>query len=140
MSNHAIFFPIIVHILLVIALYIVLSTRKNQAVASGNVDESRRGLFDDAWPESVIKVNNCIRNQFEIPILFYIIAFMLWALNAIDAITLILSWAFVVSRVVHAFIHTGTNTVPIRRKIFTLGVLILLAMSILATRALFSIP
>ena len=140
MSNHAIFFPIIVHILLVIALYIVLSTRKNHAVASGNVDESRRGLFDDAWPESVIKVNNCIRNQFEIPILFYIIAFMLWALNAVDAITLILSWAFVVSRVVHAFIHTGTNTVPIRRKIFTLGVLILLAMSILATRALFSIP
>ncbi|MCG8312062.1 MAG: MAPEG family protein [Pseudomonadales bacterium] len=140
MSNHAIFFPIIVHILLVIALYIVLSTRKNQAVASGNVDESRRGLFDDAWPESVIKVNNCIRNQFEIPILFYMIAFMLWALNAVDAITLILSWAFVVSRVVHAFIHTGTNTVPIRRKIFTLGVLILLAMSILATRALFSIP
>lgn len=140
MSNNAIFLPVIVHILLVIALYIVLNTRKNQAAATGTVDESRRGLFDDAWPESVIKVNNCIRNQFEVPILFYIIAIMLWALSAVDIFALILSWAFVVSRVAHAFIHTGSNVVPIRRKIFTLGVLILLVMSVLVTCALFSSP
>ena len=56
------FFPVIAQIALVLALYILLGKRKGKAASEGRVDESRRGLHNDAWPDEVIQVNNCIRN------------------------------------------------------------------------------
>lgn len=137
MNGNLIFFPLVVQILLTLTLYIALSVRKNQAVRAGTVDETRRGLFDDAWPIEVIKVNNCIRNQFEVPVLFYLLGIMLWSLHAVDVLALTLAWLFVASRIAHALVHTGSNHVPTRRRIFMFGTLLVLVMTILVTRALF---
>lgn len=139
MSNSLILFPVIVQILLTLSLYILLSVRKSRAVKRGDVDESRRGVFDDAWPVDVIVVNNCIRNQFEVPVLFYVLAIVLFALQAVDFVSLTVAWLFVASRVAHACVHTGTNYVPLRRRIFMAGTLLVLVMSVLASRAIFSL-
>ncbi len=139
MSNSLILFPVIVQILLTLSLYILLSVRKSRAVKRGDVDESRRGLFDDAWPVDVMVVNNCIRNQFEVPVLFYVLASVLFALQAVDYVSLLVAWLFVASRVAHAWVHTGSNYVPLRRRIFMFGTLLVLVMSVLASRAIFSV-
>lgn len=137
MNSNLIFFPVLIQIILTIALYITLNVRKKRAAAAGQVDESRRGLFDDAWPVEVIKVNNCIRNQFEVPVLFYILSILLWALHAVDLFALIIAWLFAVSRISHALVHTGPNHVPTRRRIFMFGTIMVLIMTLLVTRALF---
>ena len=139
MKNHIIFFPVVFQITLTLALYILLSVRKSRAVKQGNVDESRRGLFDDAWPVDVIAVNNCIRNQFEIPVLFYVLSIILWALKAVDYLSFSIACLFVASRIAHAVVHTGTNHVPTRRRIFMFGTLLILVLSVLATRAIFTV-
>ena len=130
MNNSYIFLPMLAQILLVIALYIQLARVKVAESVKGNVDENRRALYDDAWPESVIKINNCIRNQFELPLLFYLLIVVLWLLNAVNLFVHILAWLFVFTRFIHAYIHTGSNNIFQRRKIFTYGCLIVLALTL----------
>lgn len=137
MNQNSIFLPVLTQITLVIALYIYLAIAKSRAAQRGEVDEDRRALYDDAWPVSVLKINNCIRNQFEVPVLFYVLIFILWSLGAVNIFVHVVSWLFVTTRIVHAYIHTGSNYVPLRRSVFSVGVLILSVLSVFALVALF---
>lgn len=137
MNSYLIAFPVLVQIVLTLSLYVLLTIRKSRAAKLGNVNESRRGLFDDAWPVDVIAVNNCIRNQFEIPVLFYVLSIFLFLLNAVGLPALLVAWLFVLSRVAHAYVHTGSNYVPIRRRIFMFGAVLIFIMSVLAYSAAF---
>ena len=131
MNRDLIFGPILVQVLLTLATYVLLIKAKIRAMKAGEVDMARRALFDDAWPESVMKINNNIRNQFEVPVLFYVLAFALWALHAVHWVALAAAWLFAISRIVHAWIHIGTNYVPNRRRAFTIGWWIVFAMALL---------
>jgi hypothetical protein len=131
MNRDLIFGPVLVQVLLTLATYVLLIKAKIRAMKAGEVDMARRALHDDAWPESVMKINNNIRNQFEVPVLFYVLAFMLWALEAVNALTLTATWLFAVSRIVHAWIHIGSNYMPNRRRAFTVGWWIVFAMALL---------
>jgi hypothetical protein len=77
-----IFLPLLLQVLLTVAVYLALSVAKSRAVEQGLVDPQRRALHEDAWPESVQKINNNIRNQFEVPVLFYVLVITLYLLDA----------------------------------------------------------
>lgn len=136
MDTDRVFLPVLVQIGLTVALYIRLAFAKRQASQAGEVDEQRRALHADAWPESVQKINNCIRNQFEVPVLFFVAVQVLWNLRAIDAFVHLMPWAFVASRIAHAVVHTGSNYVPVRRPLFMVGVVATLVLSLYAAAAL----
>ena len=69
MNRNLIFAPVLVQALLTLSVYVFLVVAKVRAMKSGLVDMARRALYDDAWPEGVMKINNNIRNQFELPAL-----------------------------------------------------------------------
>ena len=131
MSRDPIFVPVLVQVALTLGVYVALIKAKLRAKAAGQVELARAAIDDTAWPESVRKINNNIRNQFEVPVLFYVLAGALWALDAVHEVALIVAWLFVLSRVVHAWIHIGSNYVPARRRMFTFGWLAVLAMAVL---------
>jgi hypothetical protein len=135
MPSNLILLPALAQILLTIVVYGALAAAKAKAVKGGLVDLDRRALHDDAWPESVMQVNNNIRNQFEVPVLFYVLTIILWQLNETGVLAQSLAWMFVASRYVHAWIHTGSNYVPARRKVFMFGCVVVLAMAGVALRA-----
>lgn len=132
MNAQFILLPLLLQIALTLAMYIALTRAKLRAVELDQVDEARRALHDDAWPDSVIKINNNIRNQFEAPVLFYVLVFVLLHLGAVGWLAQLLAWLFVLSRIAHAVVHTGANRVPLRRRIFTFGCVILILMTALA--------
>ena len=136
MPDKFIFLPVLVQIVLTAFLYMVLIKRKKAAVAAGQVNEERRALHSDGWPDTVIQVNNAIQNQFEIPLLFYVLCFVLFNLAAVDMMALIVAWSFTISRIVHAYIHIEENYVPKRRAAFTVGCLAVFALTALAFKAL----
>ena len=129
MKENYIFLPILVQLGLVFWLYIYLAIVKSRAMKAGLVDEKRRALHNDAWPDSVLQVNNCIRNQFEVPVLFYVLVILLWLTQSVNIVMQVLAWLFIASRIIHAIIHTGTNYVPLRRRVFMLGCFILIVMT-----------
>ncbi|MFT5177305.1 MAG: hypothetical protein ACI90R_000342 [Alteromonas macleodii] len=132
MTTNLIFLPAIVQILLTMAVFIGLASAKSKAVKSGEVNEERRALHDDAWPDSVIKFNNNIRNQFELPVLFYVLCIILWAINCTNTLVHSFAWLFVASRIIHVAIHTGSNFIPLRRKVFMFGFFVLAALAVFA--------
>jgi hypothetical protein len=136
MRSQLILFPVLVQVLLTIAVYVRLNMAKLAASRRGEVDLARRALDEDAWPDSVRKINNNIRNQFEVPVLFYVLALALLALNAAGTASIILAWLFVLSRVAHAYVHTGSNYVPLRRRLFMFGCAIIATLAFLTGYAL----
>ena len=134
MDRDLIFLPMLVQVALTLFMFIRLGAVKSRAMRLAEVDERRRALHQDAWPDYVLKVANNIDNQFETPVLFYVLSFMAWANDGIDWLLLSLCWAFVGTRLAHAYIHVGANLVALRRKVFTVGVLILVLLAALDLR------
>ena len=132
MNGDLIFWPVVLQMLLTMLVFVRLINVKVRELKAGKVDLPRRGLHEDAWPDSVLQVNNNIRNQFELPVLFYGVCFILWGLEAVGVIALVLAWLLVVSRIAHTWIHLTSNYIPNRRRLFTVGWWVLLAMMLFA--------
>jgi len=131
MTRDWIFVPVIAQVLLTLLVYVRLIKVKIRELRAGRVNRDRLPLHDDAWPESVLQINNNIRNQFELPVLFYVMCIILWVLDAVSPLALAVATAFALSRILHAVIHLGSNYVPNRRRAFTVGWWVLAAMALL---------
>ena len=93
------------------------------------------------WPERPTQIANCFSNQFEIPVLFYVLVILAWITRQADLLFVVMAWIFVLSRLAHAYIHTTSNHVPTRFRVFAVGVLLLLLMWIVfAVRILLALP
>ena len=136
MSPNLLLWPLTVHVLLTLVLFIWLSVVKARARRAGLVDLEVAALDNDAWPIEVRKVANNIRNQFQVPVLFYVVVFALIELSAVNLPAVVLAWLFVGSRFFHAYVHTTINVVPIRRGIFSFGTVCVLLMALLVVRTL----
>ena len=130
MNNNLIFLPVLAHMLLVFCLFIYLGKVKSLAVKEGAVDRKKAALNAKEWPDYVVKVSNNLANQFETPILFYMLSLMYFLSNNVSSVLLSLMSVYVVSRAIHAYIHVRSNYVPYRFKSFLFGVLLLLAMTL----------
>lgn len=136
MDPKQIFWPVLVQILLTIVGFMLMGVQKAKAVKAKDVDMTKTALNNDAWPEYVMKVTNNVRNQFQVPLLFYVLCFLFYSINAVTTTVLYLAWAFVITRIIHAYIHMSSNYVPARFRVFTLGFVILVVMAIFAAEAL----
>jgi hypothetical protein len=125
MKASPIFLPILLQVLVTLYAYVLLSIAKSRAAKAGLVNVERRALHDDAWPDHVIQINNNIRNQFELPVVFYVLVILLWAAGSAGVFVQVIAWLFALSRVVHLYIHTGSNYVPLRRRVFMFGFLMI---------------
>ena len=130
MSQTAIFWPMIAHAVLVVAIYAMLGLRRRQAVGSGNAKVSQFRENRDEPAESLF-VRNALQNQFELPVLFHAVCLALQAGGAVDTLTLSLAWLFAVSRYVHSFIHVTSNRIRHRQPAFVVGFLAVIALWVL---------
>lgn len=133
MGSSQIFWPVLAQVFLTIAMYLVLGARKAKAVKAGLVNRQEAALDNRVWPDDVRKVSNNIANQFESPILFYVLCLVLFSVNAAGSLAVALAWAWALSRYAHAWVHVTSNHVPLRLGFFLFGVVMLLAMLVLAT-------
>jgi hypothetical protein len=120
-GNIAIFWPVIVQAFLTLVVYGVLIVRRRTAVAAGEtrVDGFRVPAGEPA--KSATAVRN-LSNQFELPVLFFVVCLSLYITNGASSIAVVVAWVFAISRVVHAAIHLGPNTIALRMPAFVIGV------------------
>jgi hypothetical protein len=131
MTRDWIFVPVIVQVLMTLLIYVRLIKVKIREVRAGRVDKTRSALHEEAWGDAVLQINNNIRNQFELPVLFYVMAAVLWAMDSVNGLAIAAAFLFVLSRIAHALIHLGSNYVPNRRRTFTVGWWVLMFMALL---------
>ena len=106
MSVQMVLLPVFVQVGLTLFLLLWMATGRTRALSSREVRTKDIALGQPNWPEDLAKVGNCFRNQFEVPVLFYV----------------------VVTRFVHAGIFVTSNNVRQRGAAWFAGVLVLLAM------------
>lgn len=131
MTRDWIFVPVIVQVLMTLLIYVRLIKVKIREIRAGRVDKTRSALHEEAWGDAVLQINNNIRNQFELPVLFYVMAAILWAMDSVNGLAIAAAFLFVLSRIAHALIHLGSNYVPNRRRTFTVGWWVLMFMALL---------
>jgi len=131
MNSSYIFLPVLAQIFLTLTMFIILGIRKAKAVKEGMVDRKQAALDNRIWPKDVVKVSNNIANQFETPVLFYALCLVIYSINAVSMTAIILAWMFALSRYAHAYVHIGSNYVPMRLQMFLLGCFVLIALLLL---------
>lgn len=129
MNTELLLTAVLVQVILTFAVFVALAIRKAKAVKNGDVDLKRAALHNDAWPDYVLLISNNIQNQFQTPVLFYALCFGFILMDAVDSLALGGAWTYVITRLVHAYVHTTTNFVPVRMRVFTLGMVALIFMA-----------
>jgi hypothetical protein len=117
----------IAHAALVFFLYWLLSRRRYAAVRAGTIDAENFRECRVEPPESLL-VHNNLKNQFELPILFYVVSLALYVSTADNPATVALQWIFVLSRFAHSYVHITSNQLSSRRPVFLVGFFSLVAL------------
>ncbi len=79
-------------------------------------------------PEYMLRWGDNLQNQFELPVLFYLLMVLLLITQTSGLFYVVMAWLFVISRLVHVFIHIRSNHIGQRRDSFVFGFFTLLLM------------
>ena len=120
--------PVFVQVGLTFFLLLWMVGSRRDALVSGQTKIRDIALGQQNWPQRATQVGNCYRNQFELPVLFYVLIAIALPLRRADLVIVMLSWIFVVTRFVHAGIFVTSNDLNRRSLAWLAGVLVLLAM------------
>ena len=128
MSVQVVLLPVFVLIGLAFALLMGMAVARTRSLRSGETRFKDIALREPNWSARATQIANCFSNQFEIPVLFYILIALALPLRHADLVIVVLSWIFVITRFVHAGIFVTSNNVPQRGLPWFVGVVVLLVM------------
>ena len=126
METTLILYPAISMMLLTLILYIKNYLDNVKAKKSGDIKFSYFKAYQGEVPEHVAVSRQTLKNQFELPILFYFLISLIVAFDAMALLDIIFAWIFVISRYIHCYIRLTSNYVPSRAKIFQVGLITLI--------------
>ena len=120
--------PVFVLIGLTFALLLGMAGARRGALVGGQTKIRDIVLGQSNWPTRATQIGNCFKNQFELPVLFYILIAIALPIRHTDLVIVLLSWVFVVTRFAHAGIFVSSNNIRQRGMAWFAGVLVLLVM------------
>jgi hypothetical protein len=128
MSIPSVLLPVFVMVGLTFALLLGMVFARRSALVSRETKIRDIALGEPNWPVRTTQIGNCYRNQFEAPVLFYVLIALALPLRHADLVIVLLSWVFVVTRFVHAGVFVTSNDLKRRSLAWFSGVLVLFAM------------
>lgn len=128
MSVAEILLPLFVQVVLTFAILYRMAWLRSSALNRREVAMADIALRQPGWPPRILKLGNCFQNQFELPVLFYVLVILALITRTADFLFVVLAWIFVISRIVHAGIHVTYNHVRHRGLAFAVGCAVLTLM------------
>jgi hypothetical protein len=128
MSVQMVLLPVFVLVGLTFALLLGMASARTRALSSREISFKDIALGQQNWPLRATQIGNCFKNQFELPVLFYVLIALVLPLRRADLFIVLMSWVFVVTRFAHAGIFVTSNNVGRRSMAWFAGVLVLFAM------------
>jgi hypothetical protein len=140
MSVQAILLPLFVQVALTFALLFRTAGLRTPLLRRGEVRHEEAALDSSVFPPRARQAAAAFSNQFEVPVLFYVLVILAMQTRQADLLFVVMSWLFVLSRLAHAFIHVGPNVLRYRGLAFAIGFAILFVMWVIfAVRLLLAI-
>ena len=125
MSVMEVLLPVFMQVILTFVVAFSLAYRRVTLVRSGALRGKAIALREPNFPEHVLQYSNNYLNQFELPVLFYVLMILLLITRQADVIQMMLAWIFVVSRIAHAYVHLTSNRITLRGPLFGIGQFVL---------------
>lgn len=120
---------VLAQIVVTIGVGVRLGWTRRRAIREGSI----RGdvmIEDKGWPRPARLAQRNFANQFEVPVVFYVLAIVAVLLHAASVALAVFAWIFVASRAVHAVVHCGSNDLRFRAPAYFVGVAAVTAMLI----------
>lgn len=141
MTYPDILLPLFVEVGLTFILLLWGGVTRVSLVGRGRVRTDDVALGQPAWPRQPTLIMNSYHNQFELPVLFYVLVILALLTKKADFLFVVMSWIFVLTRILHAGLHATTNDMRLRFSIFLAGAVVLMLMWIIfALRILLAAP
>ena len=121
------YLALIGQIVITIYCYSAMSKARVAAVRGNRVQPDNYKATTDE-PEDLRVYTRAVANQFEMPVVFYVLVLASLMATTASWITVALAWIYVILRGIHAREMIGDNTVLKRRKIFIQSARIILLM------------
>ena len=140
MSIQTVLLPVFVQVALTFALLFAMGHLRVGTIKRGEVKIRDIALGQPNWPDQPTQCANAFHNQFQLPVLFYVLTILAWITREADLVFVALAWVFVILRLAHATIHVTSNRLPLRFYVFAAGSMVLLIMWVIfAVRILLAI-
>ncbi|HEU5018227.1 MAG TPA: MAPEG family protein, partial [Pseudolabrys sp.] len=141
MSIPFILLPLFAEVLLTFAVMFGMMYFRTAALRTRETRFESIALREPNWPVRATQFANSFANQFELPVLFYVLTILEIITNHADVTFIVLAWIFVAMRVLQAFIHVTNNKVPLRGAFFGVGAITLVVMWVIfIVRILLGLP
>jgi len=116
-SQTAIFGPVFAMIGLTFVVWVYMYVRRIHFLTANQIsskDMAVPGALAAITPPAVSNPSDNFQNLFEVPVLFYALALLLYATRQVDGLYLSAAWVFVVFRALHSAVHCTVNIVMLR--------------------------
>jgi hypothetical protein len=124
----ALLYPVMAQVLLTLLVLLWSGRARVTALKERRARLAEIALSSAAWPDDVRKISNNAQNQFETPILFFVLCGAATYIGETGLMMTLLAWAYIATRLAHTFIHTTTNRVQHRFAAFATGIAVLAVM------------
>ena len=131
MSIATVLLPMFAEVLLTFALMLGMMYFRTSSLHRGETRFEQIALREPNWPVRATQFAYAFSNQFEVPILFYVLTILAIITHHADIVFLVLAWIFVILRIMQAYVHVTNNNVRWRGGFYGVGALVLLAMWII---------
>jgi hypothetical protein len=128
MTVQMILLPLFVEVILTFALLFWLAPLRAGDFRSGLVREEDIGLRQPNWSKPALQVQYSFSNQFELPVLFYVLTILAYITHHAGVLFVALAWVFVIFRLFQAYVHVTNNKVRLRGMFFGISALALAIM------------
>ncbi len=125
MSTQEILLPLFVEVILTFLLWVGMAVLRTRDFSTGAVRPENIALREPNWPPRTLQFAYSFSNQFEIPVLFYVLTILAYVTHLAGLIFVILAWIFVIFRILHAYVHVTSNIVRLRGAFYGVAVVAL---------------
>ena len=131
MTIQEVLLPLFLEVILTFALLFWLAPLRAGDFSSGRTRPQDVALREPNWSQRSLQVAYSYSNQFELPVLFYVLTILAWVTRHADLIFVVLAWVFVIFRYLQAGVHVTSNQVQLRGAFFGVSALVLAIMWII---------
>ncbi len=128
MTIQEVLLPLFLEVILTFLLLFWLAPLRASDFSAGVARPENVALREPNWSKRSLQVAYSYSNQFELPVLFYVLTILAWVTRHADLIFVVLAWVFVIFRYLQAFVHVTSNQVRLRGAFFGVSALVLAVM------------
>jgi hypothetical protein len=123
--------PLFVEVLLTFVLLFCLAPLRGRDISSGVTRPEDIALREPNWSKRSMQFAYSYSNQFELPVLFYVLTILAYFTRHAGVLFVVLAWVFVIFRCLQAYVHVTSNVVRLRGAFFAASAVVLAIMWII---------